>query len=197
MSGKPDVWMPLFIGDLLKHTRRIDRADLGSYLNLIMDYWIHGPPPDDDHILARVAGCSLTEWRRTRRALAPFFQIQNGQWIQKRVEEERAKADKRKARAKVSAEGRWKAKKDAPSIAPRIARASPKHMLEGCSSPSQESDRANQGALSDSVDTHEEKPDSPFDGGPASDAFDGKEAMRGLMVSLAAGMSAKRAALRS
>lgn len=100
MSDKPDVYMPLVLGDLLKHVRRIDRADFGSYIFLIMDYWINGPPPDDDKVLATIAGCTPAEWKMTRKRLAPYFQIRNGHWNHKRIEAELELATSKKERAR-------------------------------------------------------------------------------------------------
>lgn len=148
MSDKPHTFMPLVLGDFLKHVGRIDRADIGSYLLILMDYWVNGAPPDDDAILARIARCTPAEWKKTRRQLARFFTIEGGVWTQKRAEEEFASAVVRQDRAKKAAGARWKAEKrtgkrhdkDAPSIAPSnavgIDQASfehgSKHMLERC-----------------------------------------------------------------
>lgn len=136
MSKKPDIFMPVFLGDLHKHIQRLNRADFGSYMFLMMDYWIMGPPPDDDETLRTIAKCSEHEWSITRARLEQFFEIRDGRWHQKRVEEELDKAVGRKTKAKQAADARWEAERAKKKDAPSIRRASPKHMLQPCPSPS-------------------------------------------------------------
>jgi len=86
-------WMPLYIGDYLRDTTRLTVAEHGAYLLLIMDYWVNGPPPDDDRELARISRTPLNVWRRYRRGqLIKMFTCEGGTWIHKRVEIERERA---------------------------------------------------------------------------------------------------------
>jgi len=86
-------WMPLYIGDYLRDTTRLTAAEHGAYLLLIMDYWVNGPPPDDDRQLARIARTSVTVWRRHRREIvSKMFTIKGGFWVHKRIESELARA---------------------------------------------------------------------------------------------------------
>ena len=79
MPTKTDIWMPIYIGDLVADTTHLSRADFGSYLLLIFLYWRRrGPLPDDDNALSeaarvalrdlatgtRGAGTILPDWRR-------------------------------------------------------------------------------------------------------------------------------------
>ena len=87
------MWMPLFIGDYKRDTSRLTRDQHGGYLLLIMDYWINGPPPDDDVQLAVIAQASLVEWQKTLRPrLSPFFHVIDGRWRHKRIDRELERA---------------------------------------------------------------------------------------------------------
>ena len=73
MTDKPDVYMPLFIGDYLAGTARLTTELHGAYLLLIMDYWMNGPLPDDDAILSSITKMSADAWSIARAVLAQFF----------------------------------------------------------------------------------------------------------------------------
>lgn len=130
---KPDVFMPLYIGDYLAGTSRLTTELHGAYLLLIMDYWMNGPLPDDDGLLASITKMTPDAWGIARAKLEHYFSIESGCWKQKRIEEELAAATekKRKSRdkAKKAAAARWN---DASSNAPSSASAK----LEECPSPS-------------------------------------------------------------
>lgn len=108
---KTDAWMPLYIGDYLADTSRLTTEQHGAYLLLLMDYWRNGPPPDDDAVLASIVKLTLTQWKRHAPALRTFFVIDDGRWLQRRADAERAKAngvsDTRRAAGKAGAEARW------------------------------------------------------------------------------------------
>jgi uncharacterized protein YdaU (DUF1376 family) len=121
--SRPDIWMPLFIGDYLRDTSRLTRDQHGGYLLLIMDYWVNGPLPDDDEQLAAIAKASSAEWTRLRPRLEPFFRVETGVWRHKRIDEERGKATaqierhERLARSGRDAQARRKrAGNTAPSV---------------------------------------------------------------------------------
>jgi uncharacterized protein YdaU (DUF1376 family) len=80
--------MPLVIGDYLKDTSRLNAQQHGAYLLIIMDYWVNGPPPDDDAQLAKIAACDPQEWKRVRAKIARYFRIEDGVWRHKRIEQE-------------------------------------------------------------------------------------------------------------
>jgi uncharacterized protein YdaU (DUF1376 family) len=92
LSMTADIWMPLYVGDYLAATRRLDTEQHGAYLLLIMDYWKQGPLPDCDCTLARIVVSTLDGWRRLRPAIEPFFQVRDGQWHHGRIDRERTKA---------------------------------------------------------------------------------------------------------
>jgi uncharacterized protein YdaU (DUF1376 family) len=136
MSAKADLWMPLFIGDYLRDTRRLTTEQHGAYLLLIMEYWVGGPLPDDDAVLANIAGLSSDAWGIHRAMLERFFTISGGHWTHKRIDAERIRAidnqSKRAERAAKAANARWNAQGNASGNAPSIRQA----LLGQCPSPS-------------------------------------------------------------
>lgn len=130
MSEKQDIWMPLFIGDYLRDTTRLNTEQHGAYFLLIMDYWVNGSPPDDDDELATITGLSLSAWRKHKPKLIKLFKVVDGHWHHKRIDEELIKAaenaDKYAKRAKKAADSRWN--KNANSNASSNATSIPKAM---------------------------------------------------------------------
>jgi uncharacterized protein YdaU (DUF1376 family) len=121
--------MPLYIGDYAKDTRRLTTLQHGAYILLIMDYWCNGGLPDDDGMLARIAGLSDEEWRCVRIAIAPLFRPG---WHHKRIDEELKKASEKSRKAKESACNRWKDKvnlKNAKAMQTECYTSIPKAML--------------------------------------------------------------------
>lgn len=113
MSATP--WMPFYPADYLADTRRLTTEQHGAYLLLLMDSWSSGALPDDDAVLARVAGLDAESWARTRPVLAGYFEIANGKWAHARIEREReraqAYAQASSGRGKKAAAARWGKKK--------------------------------------------------------------------------------------
>lgn len=100
--SKPDTWMPLYIADYLADTTRLTTEQHGAYLLLIMDYWRNGPLPDDDAALAQVTRLQPAAWKKLRPAIARLFQIANGEWRHKRIDEELDKASQFIAKQKAN-----------------------------------------------------------------------------------------------
>jgi uncharacterized protein YdaU (DUF1376 family) len=113
MTDKPDVWMPLVIGDYRKDTGRLTRDLHGGYLLLIMEYWVNGPIPDDDEDLAAIVLATPREWAAIRPKLVRFFHVENGVWRHKRIDQELERWSAKKRvyanRAAAAAEKRWAA----------------------------------------------------------------------------------------
>lgn len=128
-KDRPDVFMPLFIGDYLAGTSRLSTEQHGAYLLLIMDYWMNGPPPNDDRVLASITRMSMDAWSIAQASIKHFFYEENGCLKHKRIEQELARATENKAKAKEKAEKAAKARwKNATSNAPSI----PQEVLEEC-----------------------------------------------------------------
>jgi len=116
--------MPLWIADYLADTTHLTTAQHGAYLLLLMAYWRKGGPlPDSASRLAAIANMSASEWRKTRPVLAEFFQIEGGEWRQKRADAEIERANaihKRKSEAGAKgAANRWQ--KDSTAMAQPLA----------------------------------------------------------------------------
>jgi len=92
-SRRANWWMPFYVGDYLRDTSRLTRDQHGAYTLLLFDYWISGPPSDDDVQLAVIVRATLAEWKRLRPVLVGFFNIVDGKWRQKRLDSEIAKAE--------------------------------------------------------------------------------------------------------
>lgn len=109
--SKSDSWIPIYIADYRADTSRLNTEQHGAYLLILFDYWRNGPPPDDDAVLAQITLLTLTKWKAHRPVLQAFFSVQNGVWVQKRAEVERARAraitDQRSDAGKASANKRW------------------------------------------------------------------------------------------
>ena len=133
MPSKPDIWMPLYIGDILADTSHLDAQRFGCYMLWLMHYWRKGPLDAEISDLIAIGKLRGKDAPSIAQAMLKEFFTKNGdgRWHQKRADIEIAKwQDKSlvaKEKAKKAAEGRWK-KKDAPSI--------PQAMLEPCPPPS-------------------------------------------------------------
>ena len=78
--------MWFFPADYLADTRRLTTEQYGAYLLLLMDSWTSGALPDDDDVLARVAGMDEESWAQVRPVIARYFQIADGKWVHARIE---------------------------------------------------------------------------------------------------------------
>lgn len=102
---KGDIWMPFYIADYLANTARLTTVQHGAYLLLIMEYWIHGPLPDDNRKLCQITKMPFIAFKKSRQQLSEFFSVVDGFWIHKRIEEEKRKTaqliEKYKERSKA------------------------------------------------------------------------------------------------
>lgn len=162
--SKTDLWYPFFIGDYRRDTARLSCEQHGAYRLLIDEYWITGPLPDDDVILARLVGLELRTWRKHRPVIARFFEVASDEWRHGRIDRELIAAGERKAkaegRAKAAAEARWsKPRKDAPGDATSMLQALRQDVLEECPPPSP---RESEDASASSVGSAEPMPTGPW-----------------------------------
>lgn len=82
-------WMALYPSDYLADTAHLTRAQSGSYMLLLMNYWQTGKALDNtDDRLALVARMTPEEWQVEKAILGEFFQIKRNKWTHKRVEVE-------------------------------------------------------------------------------------------------------------
>lgn len=95
--------MPLDWADYWRDTGHLTGLEHGGYLNLLGAYWTAGGPlPADEDRLRRLARLTKPEWKKARPAIVEFFNVEDGFWIQKRVQLELEKAgqiyERRKAK---------------------------------------------------------------------------------------------------
>jgi uncharacterized protein YdaU (DUF1376 family) len=113
MSGaRPDTWMPVYIGDYLADTMHLSTGEHGAYLLLIFSYWRIGKPlVDDDQELASICRMQAKDWKRIRERIGRFFQIGDGVWRHKRIEQELERCQeisaKRSGAGAIGAAKRW------------------------------------------------------------------------------------------
>jgi len=98
--AKTDIWFPLYCGDYLRSTGRLNTQEHGAYLLLIIDYWCNGHLPDDDSVLARITKLSAPKWRECRKSLEGYFTVSAGSWKHDRIDREIAAAKKRSMAAR-------------------------------------------------------------------------------------------------
>jgi uncharacterized protein YdaU (DUF1376 family) len=99
-------WFPFYVGDYTRDTARLTTEAHGAYLLLILDYWVNGPPPDDNEVLATITKLPVTIWRKRRAAILPFFKVIDGRWTHSRIDREIALADeKHQKRVEAGKEG--------------------------------------------------------------------------------------------
>ena len=101
-------WYAWYPEDFENDAGHLSRSDECSYRRLLDRHFLNGGwLPSDDAKLAYYAKCTPREWERTRAVLAPFFDIDQSRWTQKRAvaEFERAQAiiEKRRQAART----RW------------------------------------------------------------------------------------------
>ena len=108
MSGGTS-WFPFYVSDYLGDTRRLSTTEHGAYLLLMMEQWQHGDLPDDDHVLAKIAGMRIDHWKRISQRIRSYFGegAEPGTLRQKRLHAEREKAVGLVAKRTKAANARW------------------------------------------------------------------------------------------
>jgi uncharacterized protein YdaU (DUF1376 family) len=82
-------YMPLDVGALLSDTEDLSNEEFGAYLRILFATWRNNGKPylDDDVRLARLARAGSNRWRtELKPRLMRFFDISDGYWHQKRLE---------------------------------------------------------------------------------------------------------------
>ena len=128
MAKKPDIWMPLYIGDYLAATAHLDAQESGAYLHLLMHSWKNGSLPSEPEALRRICRISADAWSNAWAVLKPFFDFaEDGTPSQGRLEKIRGewsgKKEKATEKAHKAAEARWS--RDASSNAQAMHKPCP------------------------------------------------------------------------
>lgn len=107
--------LPLWTDSYLADTSHLTTDEHGAYLLLLIHAWRSADCslPDDDAMLARLAGLSVTKWRTAKPVVMAFWTLERRRkrWTQKRLKKERGKAVQKRASAKDSAASRWNERK--------------------------------------------------------------------------------------
>lgn len=82
--------LPWFCADFFAKTDHLTNPEQWAYAKLLMKTWVRNcrPFPDVDSDLCRVLGMSLKQWRAIKPRIIGFFDLSEGTWRQKRLEEE-------------------------------------------------------------------------------------------------------------
>ena len=134
--------IPLFTDAYLADTRHLTTEEHGAYLLLIMEAWRRPmcSLPDDDDLLARLAGLTPERWGEVKKVVMAFW-TRDGRrktWTQKRLVKERDFVTKKSASQADKAAKRWSKKKnedaaalpmqcpeDAPTPTPTLEKTEP------------------------------------------------------------------------
>jgi uncharacterized protein YdaU (DUF1376 family) len=113
------LWTDAYLSD----TRHLSTLEHGAYMLLLMEAWRRPncDLPDDDKILARLAGLSLAEWEDIKDAVLAFWKRdgRSKTWSQKRLSLERGKARVRSVSQRDKVAKRWnKTKKQDTTVLP-------------------------------------------------------------------------------
>lgn len=87
MSAPPYMnWYP---ADYMRDTRHLTTEQHGAYRLLIDECWMReGLLPDDDRLLAKLAGLSSAKWSKTKPEVMAFFVWTPDGWRHKRLSQE-------------------------------------------------------------------------------------------------------------
>jgi len=129
--------LPLWTDALLADTSHLLPAEFGAYMRLLIAAWRlpECSLPNDDVILARIAG-DQHNWHRHRACVMSFWRLGgDGRWHQKRLEREREYVSRRETKSRSAASARWSSRfsdKALKGNGSGDASASSKHMLGAC-----------------------------------------------------------------
>ena len=138
-KSRPDIWLPLYVGDYLADTQHLSAEQHGAYLLLLMHQWKTGGLPSESGTLARIARVPEGAWSTAWNVLRRFFeQKEDGNLIQPRLERERTVWSAKKAAsvAKARHAAEVKHQRERESHAPSTASSTPQALLGRCPSPS-------------------------------------------------------------
>lgn len=113
MTKDVGIWMPVYVGDMLANTTRLNTEQIGALNLLMLDYWRSGAIPDDAQVIASITRLAASKVKKYRAALLScgVFDVVEGQWISTYLDGLRDAATENKKekseRAVKAAEARW------------------------------------------------------------------------------------------
>jgi uncharacterized protein YdaU (DUF1376 family) len=115
----PTIWMPFYIGDTLADTIDLSCEQFGALILIRAHYWRNqGPVLNNDERLATVCRLSPDALRKIKPTLMKYFDLVDGQLVDKNLDHRITEAWKHKvratARASKAARVRWGEEKKEP-----------------------------------------------------------------------------------
>lgn len=108
-------YLPLWTDAYLADTTHLRTEEHGAYLLLLFSAWRTADCslPDDDDVLSRVAGLSLSKWQTMKSTIMAFWRLnkKRKRWEQKRLKNERKNSAKKSALGRRSAVSGWNKRK--------------------------------------------------------------------------------------
>ena len=116
-------YLPLWTDAYLADTTHLRTEEHGAYLLLLFSAWRTADCslPDDDDILSRLAGLSLSKWQSMKPTIMAFWRLnkRRKRWVQKRLQKERENSAEKSSKARGSAVSGWKKRKSGNANAMR------------------------------------------------------------------------------
>lgn len=113
--------LPIWTDAYLADTRHLSTLEHGAYFLLMMEAWRrpHCSLPDDDAMLARLAGVDTETWAAIRPIVMAMWKLdgRSKTWTQKRLLKERDFVRKRSKKQSDNATSRWNKKKKPDAMA--------------------------------------------------------------------------------
>jgi uncharacterized protein YdaU (DUF1376 family)/rubredoxin len=106
MASTP--YMKLYIGDYLADTQHLSCLEHGAYLLLIMAYWQHGSPLENNpKLLRRLTRTDPKTFQKVSENVLKMFQVRDGFLFHKRIQKELDKRTEVSEHNRISANVRW------------------------------------------------------------------------------------------
>ena len=114
---KVDIWMPIYIGDYIRDTQELTAEEHGAYFLLLMHYWQKDGKIGKD--INRLSMVSKTTEETTSYLLENYFNLNNGNYKNKRADIEMKAAEARSNAARKNIQKRWDKQKNDTIVIPR------------------------------------------------------------------------------
>jgi len=105
---KRSPWFAFYPDDFDSGTRAMTLAGRGAYLSLLCYQFSNGTIPKDERTICRIIGAFPDEWAEIRsEVLAKFEALEDGSWINRRMEKEREERDGIRVKRIEAVQKRW------------------------------------------------------------------------------------------
>ncbi len=129
-----NIWMPVYVGDLIRDTQDLDDDEFGAYVRILLHYWTQdGMIGSDIDRIRRVTKKTPEQVEKIKYIMSRYFVLSENGYHNNRSDEELEKAKKRSEAASGKAKRRW----DMPQQCSGNATAMLGHVLGTCKSQSQ------------------------------------------------------------